>query len=202
MKTQFQRNTGANCVKMPRFFGLKRVSANPIDTLKGSFGVPMIAKLHSKPLRLIARGLIFTRNFTRPAMRNRLTIYRQITGIYRSGLRNRSVESSVNRQMLQANRQTAPLIDRRSGLPNRQLIINRFPVNLNPAPLNLSPFHHQNAEIYHPARRQPPVRFLESSDNHPTKWRNYPMESANRPIIDRRILRSYRTDRLMDTLLV
>ena len=72
---------------------------------------------------------------------------------------------------------------------NRQLIVNRFPVIVNSSVLNLSRIHHQNGEIYHLARRQPPVRFLESSDNHPTKRRNHPMESANRPIIDRRNLR-------------
>ena len=68
---------------------------------------------------------------------------------------------------------------------NYQLIINRFAVIVNSVALNLSPTHHQNRGIYHLERRQPGVRFLESSDNHPTAPGNHSTESTNRPIIDR-----------------
>jgi len=45
------------------------------------------------------------------------------------------------------------------------------------------------AENYRVARREAIFLFSESSDNHPTKRRNHPMESASRPIIGRRNLR-------------
>ena len=154
-------------------------------------------------------------------MRNRPIIDRRKFGIDRSGCRDDRFESSANRQMKPRNRQIAPLLGWRRGSPNRQLIVNRFPVIVNRAALNPSRIHqrgvpiHQfasesstlrnhirnrpaklagenirnypqpawpvsaTAENYRVARRQAIFLFSESSDNHP-------MESANRPIIDRR----------------
>ena len=130
---------------------------------------------------------IYRRSSTDPK-NNLPIIYRQIPRIYRSGCRNRSVESSDNRQIAQ-------FLDRPSGPRNHQLIVNQFHVIINSAVWNLSPIHHQNAEIYHRAGRPPASRVLESSDNHPTKRRNHPMESANLPMIYRRIPEIYRSSR-------
>ena len=104
----------------------------------------------------------------------------------RSGCRNRSVESSRNRQI------DSP-VDRSSASPNRKVIVNRFAVIVNSAARNLSPIHHQNAELYHRAGRPPAIRLLEASDNHPTKRRNHPTDSANLPIINRQIFAIYRS---------
>lgn len=51
------------------------------------------------------------------------------------------------------------------------------------------------AGLYKLARRQPRVPTPESSDNHPTKRRTHPTDSANLPIIYREILRIYRSGR-------
>jgi len=114
------------------------------------------------------------------------TIHRRFGVIHRFGCRDQSVESSDNRQI-------APFLRRPSGLANRQLILNRFPVIVNRAALNPSRNHHQNAEIYYRAGSSPAIRVLESSDNHPTKRRNHPTDSANLPIIYRRIPVNYRS---------
>jgi hypothetical protein len=113
-------------------------------------------------------------------------IHRQCDPIHRSGCRNRSVESSRNRQI------DSP-VDRSSASPNRKVIVNRFAVIVNSAARNLSPIHHQNAELYHRAGRPPAIRLLEASDNHPTKRRNHPTDSANLPIINRQIFAIYRS---------
>lgn len=94
-------------------------------------------------------------------MRNLPIIDRRNHRIDRSGCRNRSVESSRNHQI-------GSPVDRPNGSPNRKVIVNRFHVIINSAAWNLSPIHHQNAEIYHRAGRPPAIRLLESSDNHPT----------------------------------
>jgi hypothetical protein len=70
-------------------------------------------------------------------MEQRPTIDRRNPRIGRSGCRDQGVESSDNRQMKPRNRQIAPFLRRPSGLANRQLIVNRFPVIVNPAALNL-----------------------------------------------------------------
>jgi hypothetical protein len=135
---------------------------------------------------------IFARNLPILALaelRNPSTIYRRLGSIHRSGCRNRSVESSDNRQMISGNRQIDSPVDRPNGSPNRKVIVNRFAVIVNPAARNLSPIHHQNAEIYHRADRPPAIRLLESSDNHPINSGNHPTDSANLPIIYRRIPR-------------
>jgi hypothetical protein len=119
----------------------------------------------------------FSRRFS---MKQRPRNDRRNHRIERFGRRNRSVESSRNHQI-------APLLGWRRGSPNRKVIVNRFAVIVNSAAWNLSPIHHQNAEIYHRAGRPPAIRLLESSDNHPTKGRNHPTESANLPIIYRRM---------------
>jgi hypothetical protein len=116
--------------------------------------------------------------------------HRRIGAIHRSGCRNRSVESSDNRQMFSGKRKIAPFLDRPSGMLNRKVIVNRFAVIVNPAAWNLSPIHHQNTEIYHLAPRWRNILFPESSDNHPTKRRNHPTGSANRPKINRKIAES------------
>jgi len=118
---------------------------------------------------------IFARNLpilARVELRNPSIIHRRVGSIDRSGCRNRSVESSDNRQMIRGNRQIAP---------NRKPIVNRFAIIVNSAAWNPSTLHQQNAEIYHRAGRPPAIRLPESSDNHPTKRRNHPMESANLP---------------------
>lgn len=107
---------------------------------------------------------IFSRNLpilARAELRNPSTIDRRIGSTHRSGSRNRSVESSRDHQI------DSP-VDRPSASPNRKVIVNRFAVIVKSAALNLSPIHHQNAEIYHRAGKLPAVRLLESSDNHPT----------------------------------
>ena len=119
-------------------------------------------------------------------MFNPSIIHRRCDPIHRSACRNRRVESSDNRQMISGNRQIDLPVDRPNGSPNRKVIVNRFAVIVNSAAWNLSPIHHQNAEIYHRAGRPPAIRLLESSENHPTKPRNHPTDSANLPIIDRR----------------
>ena len=130
---------------------------------------------------------IYRRSSTDPK-NNLPIIYRQIPRIYRSGCRNRSVESSDNRQIAQ-------FLDRPSGPRNHQLIVNQFHVIINSAALNPSTIHQQNARIHQRAGRPPAIRSLESSDNHPTKRRNHPMESANLPMIYRRIPEIYRSSR-------
>jgi len=90
-------------------------------------------------------------------------------------------KSSDNRHMISDNRQMASPADRSIGSPNRKVIVNQFHVIINSAAWNLSPIHHQNAEIYHRAGTPPAIRLLESSDNHPTKRRNHPIESVNLP---------------------
>jgi len=137
---------------------------------------------------------IFARNLpilARVELRNPSIIHRRCDPIHRSGCRIRSVESSDNRQMRSRNRHTTPFLDRPSASPNRKVIVNRFAVIVNSAAWNLSPIHHQNPEIYHRAGKPPAIRLLESSDNHPTKRRNHPRESANLPIIYRRICENY-----------
>jgi len=115
-------------------------------------------------------------------------IHRRIGSIHRSGCRNRSVESSDNRQMKPRNRQVAPFLDQRSGPRNHQLIVNQFHVIINSTDLNPSTIHQQNARIHQPARRQPGVQSVESSDNHPNKSGNHPTDFTNLPINYRRIL--------------
>lgn len=117
---------------------------------------------------------------------NRPIIDRRNRRTDRSGCRNRSVESSRNRQI------DSP-VDRSSASPNRKVIVNRFAVIVNSAARNLSPIHHQNTELYHRAGRPPAIRLLEASDNHPTKRRNHPTDSANLPIINRQIFAIYRS---------
>ena len=107
-------------------------------------------------------------------MRNLAIIHRRFGSIHRSGYRDRGVESSGSRQI-------ASTVDRPSGPSNHQLIVNQFHVIINSAALNLSLIHHQNAGIYHQARRLPRIQIRESSDNHLTKRRNHPTESANLP---------------------
>ena len=103
-------------------------------------------------------------------------IHRRIGSIHRSGCRNRGVESLRNHQI------DSP-VDRPSGPRNHQLIVNRFHVIFNSAAWNLSPIHHQNAEIYHRAGTPPAIRLLESSDNHPINSGNHPTDYANLPIL-------------------
>jgi hypothetical protein len=115
---------------------------------------------------------IFARNLpilARVELRNPSIIHRRCDPIHRSGCRIRSVESSDNRQMKPRNRQIAPFLDRSSGPRNHQLIVNQFHVIINSAAWNLSPIHHQNAEIYHRAGTPPAIRLLESSGNHPSE---------------------------------
>jgi len=134
----------------------------------------------------------------RAEFRNPSIIHRRFGPIHRSGCRNRSVESSDNRQLISGNRQIDSPVDRPSGPRNHQLIVNRFPVIVNSAAWNLSPIHHQNAEIYHRADKPPAIRLRKSSDNHPINSENHPTESANLPIIYRRILVIYRSDPTKD----
>ncbi len=118
-------------------------------------------------------------------MRNPSIIHQRFGPIHRPGCRKQSLESPDNRQMKPQNRQIVSSLHRRSGSPNCKVIVNRFPVIVISAAWNLSLIYHQNAEIYHRASRQPTIRFLESSDNHPTEPKNHPTESANLLIIDR-----------------
>lgn len=126
-------------------------------------------------------------------MLNPSIIDRRFGLIHRSGYRGHDFESSDNRQMICGNRQITPHEHRTSGSPNHQLIVNRFPVIINPVAWNLSPIHHQNGEIYHLARRLAGVLFPESSDNRPSKSGNHPTGSGNLPIIYRQIPRIYRS---------
>ena len=91
--------------------------------------------------------------------------HRRIGSIHRSGCRNRSVESSDNRQVISDKRQIDSPVYRPNGLPNRKVIVNRSGVIVNFAAWNLSPIHHRNAEIYHPAGRPPAIRVLDLLDN-------------------------------------
>ena len=135
---------------------------------------------------------IFARNLPILALaelRNPSIIHRRIGLIHRSGCRIRSVESSDNRQMISGNRQIASPVDRPNGSPNRKVIVNLFPLIVNSAAWNLSPIHHQNAEIYHRACRPPAIRLLESSDETEKSsdglcesTDNLPTKSGNRPI--------------------
>ena len=117
---------------------------------------------------------------------NRPKIGRRFGSIQRSGYQDRGIESSDNHQMIDGNRKINWLVDRSRSPRNHQLIVNRFPVIINSAALNVSPIHHQNRGIYHLARSQPGVRFLELSDNHPTAPGTHPTASRNLPTIDRR----------------
>jgi len=125
---------------------------------------------------------IYRRSSTDPK-NNLPIIYRQIPRIYRSGCRDQGVELSDNHQMISGNRQIDSPVDRPSASPNRKLIVNRFSVIVNSAGWNLSPIHHQNAEIYHRADRPPAIRLW----NHPINSENHPTDSANVPKICRRI---------------
>ena len=118
---------------------------------------------------------IFARNLPILAvakLRNQPIIDRRNHRIDRSGSRNRSVESSDNLPMKSRNRQLASPVDRSSGPRNHQLIVTQFHVIINSAAWNLSPLHHQNAELYHRSGKPPAIRL----------W-NHPTESANLPII-------------------
>jgi len=115
--------------------------------------------------------------------KNPSIIHRNIGSIHRSGCRNRSIESSDDRQMIYGNRQTASLPEGPSRPLNHQLIVNRFPVIVNSAALNLSTIHQRNGGIHQPGWWPPRIQVRKSSDNHPTKPRNHPTDSANRLII-------------------
>ena len=127
-------------------------------------------------------------DFTNPSI-----MHRRIGLTHRPGCGKQGLESSDNRQMICGNRKIGTFFQRPSSQPNRKVIVNRFAVIVNSAARNLSPIHHQNTELYHRAGRPPAIRLLEASDNHPTKRRNHPTDSANLPIINRQIFAIYRS---------
>lgn len=201
MKTQFHPHSTVKCLLHKTFPDWAKTQFDPIKTqLQPNSVMPRhrtlwlvtqrIRRVPQPIYRQFADGFSeFTDSVDfgfRESFANLPIIDRRNPRIDRSGCRTRGVESSRNRQI-------GSPVDRPSGPRNHQLIVNRFHVIMNSAAWNLSPIHHQNAGIYHRADRPPAIRLLESSDNHPTKWRNHPTDSANRPIIDRRILGIYRS---------
>jgi len=75
------------------------------------------------------------------------------------------------------NRQTIPFLDRPDSPPNRQLIVNRFPVIVNPAALNPSRIYQSRAPIHQFASESSTLR--NQIRNRPAKLageniRNYP----------------------------
>jgi hypothetical protein len=80
--------------------------------------------------------------------KNPSIIHRRIGLIHRSGCRNRSVESSDNRQM-------SSTLDQPSGLRNHQLIVNQIHVIINSA---VSPIHQQATRIHQRARSRRSIR--------------------------------------------
>jgi hypothetical protein len=106
-------------------------------------------------------------------MEQRRTIDRRNPRIDRSGCRDHRVESSDNRQMKPRNRQIAPFLDRPSGLPNRQLIVNRFPVIVNSSVLNLSKIYQSRAPIH---------QFASESSTLRNQIRNRPVKIAGKHI--------------------
>lgn len=105
----------------------------------------------------------FSRGFS---MKQRPINDRRNHRVDRSGCRNRSGESSRDHQI------DSP-VDRPSGPPNRKVIVNRFPVIVNPAALNPSRTHQSRAPIH---------QFASESSTSRNQIRNRPAKLAGENI--------------------
>jgi hypothetical protein len=99
-------------------------------------------------------------------MRNQPRIDRRNFRIDRSGCRNRSVESSGNREI------DSP-VDRPSASPNRKVIVNPFTVIVNHAALNPSKIYQSRAPIH---------QFASESSTLRNQIRNRPVKIAGKHI--------------------
>jgi len=105
--------------------------------------------------------------FSSTAPKTNLLIFdRRNPRINRSGWRNRSVVAPRNYQI------DSP-VDRPSASPNRKIIVNRFPVIVNRAALNLSRIHQSRAPIH---------QFASESSTSRNQIRNRPVNLAGENI--------------------